>query len=366
MKNYDKYNYDFLTYITLIITVIIITILSISMGFPVKVSAAQEKKTDFRKYWPSPNNAKIKFIRSISHAQQLKPKQEESLWGKIVDFLLGQEESKARLERPFGLSSFNNELYIADPTAQAVYKIDFNEHKMKKILYKSEGSFFSGEGKKYFETPIDVVVDGKKIFVSDSSQQEVLVFSNKGKLIKRLGVKKFKRPTGLGIDRKQNRLYIVDTIESRVYIYDTNTYKLIKSFGQRGVKAGRFNYPIDISVKNEKVYVSDSMNFRVQIFDLKGNFISKFGDLGDSSGRFARPKGLAVDSDGHIYVVDTLFGVVQIFNEQGQLLLILGEKGTDLGEFWLPTGIYIDQQNKIYVADSHNHRIQIFKYLGKQ
>ena len=72
----------------------------------------------------------------------------------------------------------------------------------------------------------------------------------------------------------------------------------------------------------------DSMNFRVQIFDPDGKFLRVFGKLGDSFGQFARPKGIGVDSEGHVYVVDSAFNNVQIFDETGRLLLFLVGLGT--------------------------------------
>ncbi|KXS44340.1 MAG: NHL repeat protein [Candidatus Frackibacter sp. T328-2] len=317
---------------------------------------------DFQKYWPSQQNAKIKFIRSVSHAQQFK--QKESFWGKFVNFIFGKKDAEVRLQRPWGVSAINDQLFIADPATQTVYKVDFKEDNMQKFLYASDGEFFS-EGEEYFTSPIDVVADDNKIFVSDAAQQSILVFSKEGELIKQLGTDKLKRPTGLAVSNKKDWLYVVDTIKNKVYVYNTNDYELVKEFGERGGEDGELNYPVDVFVRNNKLYISDSMNFRIEIFDLDGNFITKFGHLGDGSGDFARPKGVAVDSDGHIYVVDALFGAVQIFNEKGQLLMTLGREGTNLGEFWLPTGIYIDEQDKIYVADSYNKRVQIFKYLGK-
>ena len=56
--------------------------------------------------------------------------------------------------------------------------------------------------------------------------------------------------------------------------------------------------------KDGNVYVTDTMNNRVEIFDADGKFISTFGKNGDGPGYFARPKGIAVDSDGHIWVAD--------------------------------------------------------------
>ena len=81
-------------------------------------------------------------------------------------------------------------------------------------------------------------------------------------------------------------------------------------------------------------------------------------------GQFSLPKGVGVDSQGHIYVVDSRFNNVQIFNQEGRLLLFFGEFGADPGQFWLPAGLAIDDQDRIYVADQYNHRIDVFQYIG--
>ena len=106
------------------------------------------------------------------------------------------------------------------------------------------------------------------------------------------------------------------------------------------------------------------MNHRVQMLNPQGQFKGQLGSLGDSPGQFSRPKGVAVDSFGHIYVVDALFDNVQIFDAGGRLLLSLGETGGRAGEFWLPNGIAISRKNEIYITDCYNHRLQIFKYVG--
>jgi len=81
-----------------------------------------------------------------------------------------------------------------------------------------------------------------------------------------------------------------------------------------------------------------------------------------------RPKGLGIDSEGHLYIVEGLSGVVQVFNRQGQLLYYFGQRGTGFGDFQLPTGLFIDSRDHVYVVDSYNHRVQMFRYfaLGKQ
>ncbi len=105
------------------------------------------------------------------------------------------------------------------------------------------------------------------------------------------------------------------------------------------------------------------MNFRIQAFSAEGDFLFALGQVGDSAGDFSKPKGVAVDSDGHIYAVDAAFDNVQILNRDGTPLLAFGSPGREAGEFWLPSGIWIDGRDRIYVADSFNQRIQVFQYM---
>ena len=116
--------------------------------------------------------------------------------------------------------------------------------------------------------------------------------------------------------------------------------------------------------RNGRLYVVDSFNFRVQIFDHDGNFIKKFGKLGDASGYFSRPAGIGVDSDGNIYVVDTSISIISryLMNRENYCSG-LGQSGRRTGEFALPSGMFIDKDDKIYVSDTYNKRVQVFQYL---
>jgi sugar lactone lactonase YvrE len=77
-----------------------------------------------------------------------------------------------------------------------------------------------------------------------------------------------------------------------------------------------------------------------------------------------RPKGIALDSEGHLYVVDGLWGKVQVFDQEGHLLYYFGNQGTDKGEFQLPSGLFIDRDDRIFVVDSYNRRVQVYRYFG--
>ena len=76
--------------------------------------------------------------------------------------------------------------------------------------------------------------------------------------------------------------------------------------GPHGSQEGKFNYPTHVALDAVgDVYVMDSLNFRVQIFDRTGKFLSQFGGTGTSIHDFMKPKGIAVDSEGHIWVSDS-------------------------------------------------------------
>ncbi|HHG74982.1 MAG TPA: 6-bladed beta-propeller, partial [Persephonella sp.] len=139
-------------------------------------------------------------------------------------------------------------------------------------------------------------------------------------------------------------------------------------FGERGDKAGQFNYPTNIAVnpENGNIYVTDTQLFRVQIFNKDFEHLITIGGNGNIPGRFARPKGIGVDSDGNIYVADAAFSNIQIFNMEGEVLYYIGGAGTEPAKFLLPAGLYIDDKDRIFVVDSLNKRIQIFKYLKEK
>jgi DNA-binding beta-propeller fold protein YncE len=113
------------------------------------------------------------------------------------------------------------------------------------------------------------------------------------------------------------------------------------------------------------VYVADTLNYRIQILDAGGKFVRAFGTQGDRPGEFIRPKGIAVDSEGHVYVADAEFNNFQILTPEGTPLMALGNLGTDPGQFALIAGLYIDEHDRIYTTEMFHGRIQVFQYISQ-
>ncbi|MGA8867487.1 MAG: 6-bladed beta-propeller, partial [Candidatus Sulfotelmatobacter sp.] len=196
----------------------------------------------------------------------------------------------------------------------------------------------------------------------------IFVFDSNGKFQRAIGSIKggegyFKRPTGIAVDSAAQRIYVTDTLRNKIFMLDMQG-SVLQVIGKNGDANGEFNYPTELRLNGQDLIVVDAMNFRVQVLDRSGTFRFAIGQLGDSTGEMFRPKGVAVDSEGHLYVVDGLWGVVQVFDREGQLLYYFGQHGTAPGQFELPAGLFIDREDRIFVVDSFNRRIQVFHYFG--
>jgi DNA-binding beta-propeller fold protein YncE len=142
------------------------------------------------------------------------------------------------------------------------------------------------------------------------------------------------------------------------------------SFGSKGDGDGEFIEPLGITLDDQgNLYVVDSGNCRVQVFNEEGEFIRSIGDFGWEAGKFLNPSDCAVDDNLAIYVADMDKGCVYKFSEEGVFLgeITLGdEKEEDLlisGSFDVPTGIAVGRSGELLVVNSGEHRIDIFNRL---
>lgn len=127
---------------------------------------------------------------------------------------------------------------------------------------------------------------------------------------------------------------------------------------------GEFEKPMAVTVANDRIYISDTNKYRVQIFDYEGNPISTFGVRGSKAGQFQFPYGIAGDGKGDIYVADLYNGSVARFNKDGKYLGLFAEKQSSEKIFEAPAGMAI-KDDKIYVTDVKQHVLKIFDLNGK-
>lgn len=174
------------------------------------------------------------------------------------------------------------------------------------------------------------------------------------------------KPFSVAVHR--GRVYVTDTVQRMVHLFDIPGQKYT-TFGTEG--AGQLAKPMGVDIAdNGEVFVSDVTAQRVVVFDPDGNFLRAFG------GRdvLSRPSGVAVNADAtRAYVIDTggidpeqrVFHRLTIFDAQsGELLRTVGTRGEEPGQFNLAKQIAIDHAGNVYVADTFNFRVQKFDPEG--
>jgi DNA-binding beta-propeller fold protein YncE len=187
----------------------------------------------------------------------------------------------------------------------------------------------------------------------------------------------FNAPRGLAV-APDGSLYVADSRNHRIEHFDASG-KLIQTFGQNSpgcpyatvppanVPIGTFCEPWGVAVSQDGrwVYVADTWNHRIQKFSASGTAIKTWGTPKYdpvSSGPFGLwgPRGIAVDSQGHVLVADTGNKRIIVYDADGNFISQFGGEGSAAGQFDEPVGLALDANGNLYVADTWNQRIQVF------
>jgi sugar lactone lactonase YvrE len=180
------------------------------------------------------------------------------------------------------------------------------------------------------------------------------------------GTGKFQYPAYVAVN-SQGQLYVVDSRQPNVEVFDPNGNFLFQ-FGN--VQPGRLATPRGIAIDSQdRVYIADNWNHRVAVFSANGTFLYGFGSSGTNPGQFgpnADLRGVAVDSvHGWVYVVDSALNVIDKFDLQGNFILRWGSYGTTAGKFVEGgRGITVDGAGNVWVADLGDFRVQKFDSNG--
>lgn len=308
--------------------------------------------------WPAPPlPARIEFVRSIYGDKDML--EDQTNQPDLVEFLTGKKPPENRITEPMGIAVSDDarRLYVSDFVQLAVYKLDFDKKTFTK-LNKENG----------LARPAGIALDAaENVYVVESDKKGIQVYSPEGKELMFITDPSISRPTGIAIDRQRGKIYLADTSHSKnddhtVKIFDL-TGKLWGKLGKnKGSGDGEFLFPTYVTLDPQgNVYVSDTLNSRVQEFDADGKFIKSYGERGNAWGMFDKPKGVALDSFGNLYVADSGWSNIQIFNQNKQILMFFGGRGTIPGMLKNPTSVAIDKNNRIYVGNSLNHRIEVYQ-----
>lgn len=183
-------------------------------------------------------------------------------------------------------------------------------------------------------------------------------------------------PRGLVV-APDGSLYVADSRNNRIQHFNASG-NLIQSFGKASpgcpsanpppnLPLGTFCEPwaVAVSPDGKWVYVADTWNHRIQKLSSDGTPVTSWGTPNYdpvSSGPFGLwgPRGIAVDSQGHVLVADTGNKRIVIYDSDGNFLSQFGGQGAGAGQFDEPVGLAFDGGGNLYVADTWNQRVQVF------
>ena len=234
-----------------------------------------------------------------------------------------------------------------------VFVGDYNNNRIqvfdedRKYLFK----FGDGDGAGKMKRPHYIAVFQDKVFVSQSGVSCLLVYDLNGTFLEQLGTPgngegQFNRPHGITINESNGDIFVCDSYNNRIQIFSNDL--LFKSqFGHKILKN-----PRDIKLTNEYIYVLCyynpflySFNYDLtQVHNSVSNSISKHLKMSYS---------FCIDGAGNFIIADYSRSFIVLFNQEGNLVHII----TD--DIQGPFRISVDARGRIIVVGD-NHRVLFF------
>ncbi len=314
--------------------------------------------------WPAaPEPARYAWAGRLTGEPELirpEPAGGVSAWrrfGRWIAGLDGADEAPLQLQRPSAVSGDGGpgggRLFVSDAARRAVFVFDLAGGKL--ALWERAGPGLN------WVSPVGLAPtpDGG-LDVADAELGRVVRLDAQGVPRGQIGAGLLQRPTGLARDTVSGRLYVADTRAHDIKVFDA-AGRLERTLGGPGSAPGRFNAPTHLALADGLLYVTDSLNARVQVLRAAdGAPVRQIGSRGAVLGQLVRPKGVAVDAAGRVYVVESYHDTLLVFDADGRLLLPIGPVSAAMppvARFLLPSGVWVAPDGDVLVADMFNARL---------
>ena len=230
------------------------------------------------------------------------------------------------------------------------------------LVFDDQGKFIRSFGAGLFTSTHGLRVDPQgNVWATDNANHTVVKFNPDGKVLMTLGEKDvpgederhFNKPTDVAFAANGD-FYVSDGYgKSRVVKFDKSGTFLLAG-GRKGAGEGEFNLPHAVRLDSEeKVYVADRENKRVQVFDADGRFVRQFA-------QGVAPYGLFVTPDDTVFIADGVTHKVFKMTREGKVLSEWGGGGREPGKFLMPHGLTVSADGAVYVAEVTGARVQKF------
>ena len=238
-------------------------------------------------------------------------------------------------------------IYIADQDYQRVQVFSWNGD----YLF-----MFSEEMNK----PRGICISLNKVIVTQYSGHCMNVYELGGKLVKSIGCEgsgegQFKYPHGLDVSDRNNNIYVCDYDNNRVHIFTED----LKFHSMLGI--GVLKCPRDVKVPRDRVLVLDESDPCLFVFSsdhVLTNILITRGNAKQTNSPYC----FDIDREYNIIMSDySNRHCVYVFSQEGEQIHKFGKQGQGLGEFYYPYGIALDNTGRIIVmSEKITARLQIF------
>ena len=217
------------------------------------------------------------------------------------------------------------------------------------------------------------------LFVSDRESHQIIIFNDKLDYMNVFGSKgpgrnkrgTFYNPTGLAVDVKDSFLFVADhnnmIQKFKITSNDRSSCKLeyISHYGEKGREKGQLHCPCGLAFCSKGLFVCDFRNHRIQVF--KGSEIFMFGRHGTDHAEFNEPHSIAINSnEDKVFVTDHSNDRVQVFTPEGDFIRIIVDNtySPSHPQLRYPRGIFYTPDGHLLVSCTHTHCIVEFTEDG--
>ena len=224
---------------------------------------------------------------------------------------------------------------VAADSENRVYVFQRGQDAPPLLCFDNDGRLLFSWDQPPFGRPHMVTIDtDDTVWLIDDGGHVIYQVSSEGQVLFTLGVPGVRDAPGTGFDQPtdigfgpQGEMYVSDGygVNKRVVKFDVQGNVLLE-WGTPGEGEGEFALPHALSVgPNGLVYVADRENWRVQVFDPNGVFLTQWRHIG-------RPSDLILDPDSNFWICDAPNGRVTKVSLHGEALGFFGEPGKGVGE----------------------------------
>jgi tetratricopeptide (TPR) repeat protein/DNA-binding beta-propeller fold protein YncE len=239
--------------------------------------------------------------------------------GKLVQSLQAKEGGEPVLKKPEAVALGAGVIYVADSEQSQVAMFSTDGKYQGSMGAKKGGFFASGGGDSELKTPRGVAFQDGIVYVVDSGLKKIMMFGSNGVFINTLEVKPSAAPNTASSQGDEYKLRdpvdIKIDLAGRLYVLDAED-SLVKIYASDGSYLRAILWDgalLGLAVAQDGLYVAKDNEYTIQKYDFNAKLMYRFGSRGEGREQFLSLSGLAVAKERQVILADGAKGVVNFF-----------------------------------------------------